>query len=285
MSNGYSFGNNPSFALATLSGSLNNLGYKAQFGGVTLGGTNLTNIKGNLSVDSNGALNESTAITVAGDALLKNAYSTYNLSGYDNNFAGTTTFVNGSFAPEIAFKNISSAATAKLVIPDYVNNLTLITPNQNLIFGAQQVGMSANITASTITLNGKFEVNRQTFTVKTLATGDNFIINSTGQLVSSLVPYPGTYYAPLANNAIVIDCGVNGSFRNYAGAKGIYFTYLNAIAGITQRFIIAAGAQNDLTFGGLVGTTIYSANSSMINSYIAKADGINYFLVGAAAKS
>ena len=285
MSNSRGFGSSPLFALATLSGSLNNLGYKARLGEITLGGANLTNIKGNLSVDSQGALNESAAITVAGDALLKNAYSTYNLSGYDNNFAGTTTFVLGTFSPEIAFKNISSAATAKLVIPDDVNKLTLIMPNQNLVFGAHQISSYADITANTITLNGRFAVYRQTFTAKTLAAGDNFIINSTGQLVSSLVPYPGSYYAPLANKAIVIDCGVNGSFRNYAGVKGINFTYLNAISGITQRFIIAAGAQTDLTFGGLTGTTIYSANSGMINSYIAKADGVNYFLVGVAAKS
>lgn len=285
MSNSYSWTTSPSFALGTLSGSLNNLSYQARYGAVTLGGANLTNITGNLTVDSFGALSEKAAMTVAGNATFKNGCSTYNLAGYDNNIAGTTTFVNGTYSPEIAFKNISSAATAKLVIPDNVNNLTLITPNQNLVFGEQYVSSTADITANTITLNGKFAVNRKTFTAKTLAAGDSFIINSTGQLVSSLVPYPGSYYAPLANNAIVIDCGATGSFRNYAGVKGIYFSYLNAISGITPRFIISAGAQTDLTFGGLTGTIIYSANSSMINSYIAKADGVNYFLVGVAAKS
>ena len=274
-------GSIPKFALGTLSGTLNNLGYKAKFGTVTLGGANLTKLNGNLTVDSQGALSESAAITVAGDAMFKNAFSSYNLSGYDNNITGTTTFVPSTFSPEISFTNISSAPTAKFVIPASVNSLMLNVPNQDIAFGNIRVVSTANLIAKSIMLNGKFNIGTA-FAAKTVGAGDNFTIASTGQLVSDLLPYPNSYYTPIANKAIIIDCGATGSFRNYAGAKGIYFTYLNAVQTATPRFIIAAGAETDMTFGGLAGTTIYSANSGNINDYIAKADGVNYFLVGAA---
>ena len=290
MVNNIGLGVAPNFTLGKLTGSLKNVSYTDSWSSpITLGGVNLTNISGNLTVNSSGNLLQSAAISVGGNAIFSSGFNNYQLAGYDNNIAGSTTFVrNPSYVASINYRNLANATGTSLILPTNIQYLNVYAPGSDIAIASDtNVDNACALTARTLTLNSKLLLAQSyglmSASITLTGSGNNFIVNKGGKIVDydGLANWSKTpANAAHAKDALVINLGATGSMSNLQGSDAISFANLNIDPSLKPRFIIYAGAQSDLTFGGLAGTLVYNKAATDVATYIALNDSTNYFLVG-----
>ena len=100
---------------------------------LALGGANLTNIAGNLTVNAGTKISQLAALTVAGNAYF-NAVNNYALNSFDNYFHGTTTIVkNPGYSIVLSFRNLATGANVKLVVPVGVSLANVYAPGGTIV--------------------------------------------------------------------------------------------------------------------------------------------------------
>ena len=298
MVNTIGYGMTPNFTLKTLTGTLNNLSYTGSWtGNITIGGTNLTNIAGNLRVKANGSIYEQAAVKVGGDAAFFSGFSDYANLNADNYIAGSTSLAtiytqNGDVKTylwgDVNFRNLADGINTKLYLPKNMLNVKVYAPGSDIInnWTRQDARNSLDLTGRSLTLNGALVIadfyNQVSAKITMTGSGNNLIINSAGQLVScdgGMVANPD--YTAHFGDAIVINLGDKGSFQNNRGKDAIYFPFKTYDPNVEPHFTIYAGAQQDMTFGGLAGTVVKNATQADIAKYaVLNSDGADYFLVG-----